>query len=424
MFKNYRKSKLLFLILLNLIFVATGSTQTDAVEPQRITLTWEGDPATTQSVVWRTDAMVENPCAEIALLAPHLNIAGKNANTVPASTETITIEAGPTVYYHTARFQNLSPAQYYLYRVGDGKIWSEWNTFRTADKENLPFQFLYLGDVQNDILSKWSVLIRQAFSRAPMARFYLYAGDLVNRGQDDDNWREFFAALGFIPRMIPTVPVPGNHDTSRKLLGIRGSRLVDPLYRAHFALPKNGPDDKEEQESAFFMDYQGMRLIAVNTNSNDNPAQLQWLEKVLKESRANWNIVCHHHPLFSVGNDRNDSELRKNLMPIYQQYQVDIVLQGHDHRYGRTNKIVNEQTVSDSARAPIYIVSVSGPKAYRHNPHFAHLLHVEAGETQCYQIINVTPEELRYEAWSLDNQLIDAFALRKTVNGTVLVNLK
>jgi len=389
---------------------------------QRIVLCWENDPATTQSVVWRTKEALTNPQAQIALLTKHLDEASKAAQTVAAISETIKMANQQIVYYHTAHFSSLTPGKFYLYRVGGDSTWSEWNVFRTAERDAKPFQFIYFGDVQDNILSDWSVLVRQAFAKAPHARFYLYAGDLVGRGKDDQDWEEFFSALGFIPRMIPMVPVPGNHDANKDILRLDGSRQVDPLFLAHFSLPHNGPQVSDLIETAYYLDYQGARIIAFNSNSYRDPEQLAWLKKTLSESKANWNIVCHHHPLFSVGRKRDDEKLRQQLMPIYQSYQVDLVLQGHDHRYGRTNKIRDGKQVGNDEKAPVYVVSVSGPKAYEHNPNFAHLLQVESGETQCFQILTISPTEINYEAWSLDNQLIDSFTLRQEHKGTVLVN--
>lgn len=412
------KSYILVLVLL--VGTTLGVAQN---EPQRIVLTWEGDPATTQSVVWRTASSTDAQ-AQLAPLAKHVSDFEANAVTVTARTEEIETADANTYFHHTAQFTDLQPGSQYAYRVGNGVAsWSEWNLFRTADDSEQPFSFMYLGDVQNNVFSDWSMLIRQAFAKAPEARFLLYAGDLVNRGRNDNEWQEFFDGLGFIARMRPAVPVPGNHDASKEILRADGSRSIDPLYLTHFALPMNGPVDEDLKETAYYMDYQGVRFIAFNSNSFSDPAQLEWLTSALESSSANWNIVFHHHPLFSTGNERDEQELRETLMPIYQQWGVDLVLQGHDHRYGRTNKILDGKTVTNDAEAPMYVVSVSGPKMYRHNEKFAPLMEVEKGETQSYQIISVTPDELRYEAWSLNDTRFDAFVLQKQDGGTVLTNL-
>ena len=388
----------------------------------RIVLTWENDPATTQSVVWRTAQPADAPQAQWALLAKHSNDLVETAETVAAGTETIVTVDDETFYHHTARFSSLIPDTTYAYRVGDGETWSEWNSFRTAAAEPEPFRFIYLGDVQNGILSDFSILMRRAYAKAPDARFILIGGDLVNRGQNDNEWGEFFQGMGFIPRMIPIVAVPGNHDASRTIQRQDGSRAIDPLYLVHFALPLNGPPVEDLKETAFILDYQGVRIIGVNTNSYRDEDQLAWLKDSLSDDTGIWTITCHHHPLFSTGSDRNNRPLRERLMPIYQNAHVDLVLQGHDHRYGRTNKIIDGETVADDAQAPIYVVSVSGPKAYDHNPNFEHLMQVEKGETQCYQIISVTPSSLTYKGYSLNDQLIDAFELKKESGRTVLIN--
>ena len=393
-------------------------------KPTRIVLTWTGDPATSQTVTWRTPTANDDVTAQCAPLLKHTDDMAKQAQDVPAITEKVTTVDGAVVYHHSASFTSLKSSVFYAYRVNDGTTWSEWNRFRTADSTAQPFKFIYLGDVQNNIYSAWSILARSAFTKAPDARFMLYAGDLVNRGKNDNEWHEFFDGLGFISRMMPALPVPGNHDASKEITRVDGSRAIDPLYLAHFDLPKNGPPVDDLQESAYYLDYQGVRFVALNTNSYKDPDQLAWLEETLASSTANWTIVFQHHPLFSTGSDRNARDLRNTLMPVFQRYKVDLVLQGHDHRYGRTNKILDGETVADDREAPVYVVSVSGPKKYAHNANFAHLMQVEQGETQCYQVISVEPEQIRYEAWSLDDKLFDAFVLRRKGNNTILENLR
>ena len=391
-------------------------------QPQRLVLTWESDPATSQSVVWRTEAKVSTPQAQMITTPNWLADAGDRALTVSAVTESLVTEAGLSVYHHTARFGDLTSETSYAYRVGDGETWSEWNIFRTTAATTQPFQFVYFGDVQRGIFSEWSALVRQAFAKAPNALFHLYAGDLVQRGKHDNEWGEFFDALGWVARTIPIVPVPGNHDASQEILRPDSSRTIDPLFLIHFALPQNGPPVTDLLETSYYIDVQGLRMIALNTNSFDDPQQLEWLEKVLSDNHANWTIVCHHHPVYSTGRDRDNKELRALLAPLYQKYQVDLVLQGHDHYYGRTNKIFDEQTAPDHAAAPIYAVSVSGAKMYEANPNFTHLMQVMKGETQAFQVLSVDSEKLSYEAWSLDGTLFDSFELQKTTTGTLLKN--
>lgn len=385
--------------------------------PERIVLTWSGNPAESQSVVWRTEAHLKYPLVQWTVQKQHGSLLEQDAVSTAAETEEVRTEEGNVFFHYTADLTGLEPNTVYAYRVGSDQSWSEWNYFRTAAQRPAPMKIIYLGDVQNQIHTQWSGLIRKAYARAPDARCLVFAGDLVNRGKHDNEWGEFFNALGFIARTIPLVPVPGNHDCSRTLQREDGTRLIDPLYRAHFALPDNGPGHDDFNETTYYYDIQGVRLISFNSNSYADTQQLTWLKNALEQSTARWNIVVHHHPVFSTGQDRNNKELRALLMPVYERYGVDLVLQGHDHRYGRTGKIIGAKEVSDNRQAPVYVVSVSGSKAYTHNEKFATLMRVEKGDTQCYQILIIDGNTLNYQAWSLDDRLFDSFSLEKNGYG-------
>lgn len=104
-------------------------------QPDRIILTFSGDPSRSQSVTWRTDTSVNAPKAQISLAhgAPRLR---KTAIEVPVQTTVMdgrqVLTAGVKSHYHTATFTGLQPGTRYAYRVGDGTHWSEWLQFRTA----------------------------------------------------------------------------------------------------------------------------------------------------------------------------------------------------------------------------------------------------------------------------------------------------
>ena len=61
-------------------------------------------------------------------------------------------------------------------------------------------------------------------------------------------------------------------------------------------------------------------------------------------------------------------------LPLFEKYDVDLVVQGHDHAYGRGNLNANEQGLPEGADAatshtgPVYLVSVAGPKMYVPDP--------------------------------------------------------
>lgn len=370
--------------------------------PDRIVLTWQGDPARSQSVTWRTDASVERAVAQIALAEAGPGFPAK-AQTVEAVTTPLTTDLGPA-HYHTARFENLKPRTKYVYRVGDGVNWSEWIQFRTAADRPEPFSFIYFGDAQNDIKAHWSRVIREAYSDAPKARFIIHAGDLINSANRDAEWGEWFQAGGWVNAMMPSIPSPGNHEYAREP---DDTRRLSRHWRPQFALPENGP--KGLEETVYFIDYQGARIISLNSNERQ-AEQVEWLEKALANNPNRWTILTFHHPIFSSARGRDNPELRALWKPLFDKHRVDLVLQGHDHTYARSN-LRTGMNVREAESGTVYVVSVSGPKMY--NLERSDWMQRAAEDTQLYQIISIDGNRLTYEARTATGDLYDAFELHK-----------
>lgn len=385
--------------------------------PDRIILTWTGDPSDSQTVTWRTDTLVKKGIAEVAVAEDGPHFVPK-AKRVVAETTLLETDLG-AAHYHTANFENLQPKTKYVYRVGDGTNWSEWSHFLTASRQAEPFTFIYFGDAQTELKPHWSRVIREAYSDAPKTAFTLHAGDLVNDRVRDAEWGEWFYAGGFINRRVPCIATPGNHEYI-KIEDEAGETIgghLTPHWRACFAFPENGPAGLEE--TVYWMDYQGVRIISLNSNERFDgwlEKQGQWLEPVLSENTNKWTIVTFHHPVYSAQVGRDNPELRAAWQPIFDKYNVDLVLQGHDHTYSRSKLMIHENlavgvTKRSERAGTLYVVSVSGPKMREldRKPIFRRA----AAGTQLYQIITVDGDELHYDARTATGQLYDAFTLRK-----------
>lgn len=384
------------------------------IMPDRVILTWNDDPTTTQAVTWRTSAAVAAGVAQITISdgGPKLE---ENSTRHAATTQPLTTDLGDA-HYHSVTFTDLQPGTTYAYRVGDGTNWSEWFQFRTAAGQPEPFSFLYFGDAQNDLRSRWSRVIREAFTDTPRARFMIHAGDLINNAEADGEWGEWFAAGGWMNAMIPSVPIPGNHEMAKT--GLVTRRLTHH-WRPQFALPEHGPPGMEE--TCYTLVYQNVRLIGLDSNQNHH-AQVEWLEQVLAENKSPWVVCTFHFPLFSTGKNRDNKALRDLWKPVLDKYRVDLVLQGHDHSYGRTGletpasygEVTNAADgvkEADLFTGTVYVVSVSGPKMYELQRHPFMKRHAE--DTQLYQVIHVDGDKMHYEAHTSSGELYDAFTLQK-----------
>jgi len=391
--------------------------------PDRVVLTFAGDPSSTQAVTWRTGPAVAEAVAEIALSddSPALHL---RSRLVAGRTSALEAENG-LAHHHSVVFSELRPNTLYAYRVrGDG-TWSEWFQFRTASRSFEPFSFLYFGDAQNAVKSHFSRTLRQAAMDRPDARLMVHAGDLVNlrEGSHDDEWGEWFDAGGWLHGMIPSVPATGNHEHVDEENGQDGTvRVLSVHWPVHFTLPSNGPAGMEQ--TVYFVDFQGVRFIVLNSTEavyDDAPDrgayQARWLEGVLADNPNRWTVVSFHHPVISVSRERDNPPLREHWQPLFDRYGVDLVLQGHDHAYGRGSNVDDGTMAWNGYSGTMYVVSVAGPKMYFASDEALEAFDRVAEDTQLYQTIHVGWDRLAFESRTTSGRLYDAFELHKVTDG-------
>ena len=394
--------------------------------PDRIVLTAGADPAHEMAVAFRTDTAQPSAEAQIAVAVdgPTLD---REARTVTGTSSAIDSANGPAIY-HQVRFAGLTPDTVYGYRLKGNAGWSEWYQFRTAAATPRPFRFLYLGDTQNGILTYASRVIRQAFHANGGIQFVVHAGDLAAQRDDldhDDEWGEWTQAGSYNYAIVPQLPATGNHEyvDVAKPDGSE-SRKLGPYWPLQFALPGNGVDPVKA--TTYFVDYQGVRFIildgtaALDLGALD--AQTKWLEATLAESRAQWNVVLFHQPLFTCARPNDTAELKGAWKPIFDRHKVDLVLQGHDHCYSRLTSPEGratglERRARGEAQGPVYLVSVTGSKMYALNDRAGTQPDKIAEATELYQIVDVEAGRLRFRTYTATGKLYDGFDLDRGPDG-------
>ncbi|WP_434743466.1 fibronectin type III domain-containing protein [Micromonospora sp. SH-82] len=393
--------------------------------PDRLILIPTTTPDTTQKVTWRAEATAEWAQAQI-LEAPRalggVTPPAGAVRTVRASaTSPVNTTLGYASTYHTVEFTDLKPGTRYTYRVGDGTNWSEWVDFTTAESSLEPFSFIYYGDAQNYIDSAVPRVFRQAFADRPEAKVIVNAGDLIDHANSEEQWGQWYKASGFIDGQVNNISVPGNHEYSGGL---------STFWRPQFPYPDNGPGNPEFKQTVYHVDYQGVRFVGLDTNHQSNStlmaAQTAWLEGVLKDNPNKWTVVTFHHPVYSTTGSRNNPNVRAQWGPLFEKYGVDLVLQGHDHSYGRGNVAANRQSTTVH-NGVAYVVSNSGGKMYQLNNgqnwtgNGAEVTST-AQNVQLYQLIDVKSDQIRFEARYANGEHHDGFLIRKNDSGERTVN--
>ncbi|ARS27668.1 purple acid phosphatase family protein [Sphingomonas sp. KC8] len=394
--------------------------------PDRIVLSAGADASREMAVAFRTDTAQTAAEAQIAPAIDGPSLEAR-ARTITGTSAPITTENGDAIY-HQVRFTGLEPGRPYVYRVKGSAGWSEWFQFRTASAEPRPFRFLYLGDTQNNILSIASRVIRQAFHATADPALVVHAGDLVAQRDEkvhDDEWGEWTQAGAYNYAIVPQLPATGNHEyvDVAQADGTEGRRL-GPHWPRQFALPANGADGVKA--TTYYVDYQGVRFIALDgTAALDLGAldtQTKWLDAALASSKAQWNIVTFHQPIFTCARPDDTEKLKAAWKPVFEARKVDLVLQGHDHCYSR---LTAEAGKAQSARArkagtmqgPVYLVSVTGSKMYALNDRAGTQPDRVAEDTELYQVVDVRADRLALRTWTATGRLYDGFDLVRQAGG-------
>ncbi len=379
--------------------------------PDRIAVSPAQDAATGFAVAWRTDARVESPRLEIAIAGDAPDIGDGRPRVVRAVTRPLESRNGRS-HHHRADVDGLEPGTTYAWRVQGHQTWSPWFQLRTAASGDAPLTLLYYGDTQNQNTSLVTRVIRESRRWAPDARLALFAGDLVSgggagQGADDDEWAEWFEAASGLPEDIATAPAAGNHEYHKLHEGTaQETRALSPHWPVTFALPGNGAPGLEA--TTYWFDYQGVRVVVVDGTAildlDGGPAQAAWMDRVLADNPHRWSVVQIHQPLYAMRFDRDYAMLHTHLADVLRRHRVDLVLQGHDHAYGR-------RPLDPGSDTPLLTLSVVGAKQYRIGPKALASMAPVAEDTQLFQVLRFDGPVMRYEARTATGRLYDAFEL-------------
>ncbi|MBZ9649966.1 metallophosphoesterase family protein [Sphingobium sp. 3R8] len=414
---------------------STGTPYAARSLPDRIILTPAADPARGMAVAYRTDAAQSPSEAQIAIAVDGPTLEEK-AQTVTGRAGTAKESANGPALYHQIRFDNLTPDTVYAYRLKGSAGWSEWLQFRTASAEAKPFRFLYLGDIQNGILTYASRVIRQAFHANGGIELVAHAGDLAAQRDDldhDDEWGEWNQAGGYNWSIVPQLPATGNHEyVDVALPDGTESRRLGPYFPLQFALPDNGVPGLK---TTYFVDYQGVRFIILDGTSaidlGTMAQQTQWLDATLASSKATWNIVLFHQPVFTCARPQDTAEIKAAWKPVFDKRKVDLVLQGHDHCYSRLTSEAGREASATARRngaiqGPVYLVSVTGAKMYGLNDRARTQPDRTAEATELYQVVDVANDggidRLTFRTFTASGKLYDGFDLEKRADGNHLTD--
>jgi Calcineurin-like phosphoesterase/Purple acid Phosphatase, N-terminal domain len=335
-----------------------------AVIPFARHVAFGADPATSLSVTWQVSAPVSRPFVRIG--HSPLDLGEKIHATLSVLstpfTDVTAVDSVPLVkpttveqYYVQARIEHLLPGRTYYYVVGhDGydpaahPALGPAHAVTTATTGRPDFTFTAFGDqgVTYDAIALANLI------RAQNPAFHLHAGDLAYANSGGDGlitdtydpriWDSFLTQNELFAASVPWQAVVGNHE-------------MEPWYSPdgyggffqRFAQPV-------EKQAYYSFTYGNVAFLALDANDvtyeftanfgYSSGAQTKWLGRQLAAYRADKKIdfivVYFHECAYSTTEEHaSDGGVRASWTPLFDQYSVDLVINGHNHVYERTDPL-------------------------------------------------------------------------------------
>jgi hypothetical protein len=325
-------------------------------------LAWGRNPRSQMRIGWQVPFGVRKPYVRVGNSPQDLG------HKIPAEVRALHSEVPGAIapvnqYYVHADIDHLLPGTRYYYTVGHhgsstaGRV-DAFTTAPTRRRVARPFTFTAFGDqgVGRHALGNDGAVAAQR------PAFHLHAGDIcyaessghgspVNddgrHGRDifhPRTWDRFLDQTESVAASVPWMVAFGNHD-------------MEALYSpdgyggqlARFEFPDNGP---RRAHGVYSFVYGNVGVIALDTNDVTHEiaanrgytggTQTTWLAKRLKHLRAqpdvDFVVVFFHHCAYSTAaNHASEGGVRSHWVPLFDKYDVDLVINGHNHVYERAD---------------------------------------------------------------------------------------
>jgi 3',5'-cyclic AMP phosphodiesterase CpdA len=141
--------------------------------------------------------------------------------------------------------------------------------------------------------------------------------------------------------------------------------------------------------------------------------QADWLNSILSGNPNFWTIVAIHHPIYSMSKGRDQRNTRNAFLQIFDKYNVDLVLQGHDHVYARTHKMKDGKPVGPNEKGTVYVTSNSGSDEYTPKSDYTKYAIKIGNKSQLFQKISINKNKLEFKSYTVTGVLNDSFELKK-----------
>jgi hypothetical protein len=261
-------------------------------------------------------------------------------------------------YVHEATLSGLTADTAYQYKIftngADLTPGGSVTTNTAKPATTAGFRVAVFGDSGDGSQNQKDVAARLMQVQPDLA---LLTGDLIyNEASYDLFENRYFQIYRDLIKNTWIAPAMGNHDVSYN----NGKSFTDV-----FVNPPSGVS-AAERELYYSFDYGNAHFTVLDNYfkmTTVGSPQYNWMRDDLAASNQFWKFVVFHEPVYSSDssqNARDNAAAVQNLVPLFEQYHVNMVLNGHWHDYERMKPLLHGQVSTIDAGGIVYLVTGGG----------------------------------------------------------------
>ena len=277
-----------------------------------------------------------------------------------------------SAWLHRVPITGLEPGETYSVLIRNEDATAEPFIFRTAPATRDSVTFIAGADTQSETKERKEMT---ALAASLDPEFILMSGDLVMRGMAENEWDAWFDEWHELMvtdegRRVPVLPALGNHDVRGWVMGdfetdaaFFANRFNLPDTQNYYALEygdglvlitlDSGHTSAFNEEIDWFVDtgyYEGTQRV----HDSHDGQQRNWLESTLQQYQDRPWFFAHYHINILATSEHYWEKprygrplMREHWVPLFEQYGVDLVHEGHGHRMKRTHPVKNWEINED-----------------------------------------------------------------------------
>ncbi len=315
----------------------------------------------------------------------------------------------------------LEAGETYYYVCMSGEEESNVYSFSTVEDDS--FSALYMSDIHITLDETSGDAKTTAFEFADLLtevtaehdiNMILSAGD-----QATDGLLSEYQGLTFSPvsRGLTFATAIGNHD--RKGIAYKYFTNLPNEDEGMISSPQGGN---------YYFTKGEVLFLVIDSNNASATDHRNFIKNAVEENpELKWRVVMMHHDLYGGSIESRESEnnlLRIILSPIFDEFNIDLVLTGHSHHYSISHVLYNGKIVENlenggtitNAQGTVYMVSASVGRARDDENEYSERVAIGMDEftDKLYNIIDFSEDAITVTTYERgENEEFASFTLTK-----------